>query len=67
MQGEARREFVHRRLAIEHGMECGIAGERQEPTSVLSAQDIADLESGSAAIGVTGARYPETALRQVGL
>lgn len=32
----------------------------------LSADDIAELETGSA-IGVTGARYPETALRQVGL
>ena len=33
----------------------------------LSAEDIADLESGSAAIGVTGARYPEENMRQVGL
>lgn len=33
----------------------------------LSAADIADLESGSTAIGVTGARYPETAMKQVGL
>ncbi len=33
----------------------------------LSADDIAELETGSKAIGVTGARYPETALRQVGL
>jgi aryl-alcohol dehydrogenase-like predicted oxidoreductase len=32
----------------------------------LSAEDIADLETGSAAIGVTGARYPEEALKQVG-
>jgi aryl-alcohol dehydrogenase-like predicted oxidoreductase len=33
----------------------------------LSAEDIAELESGSAAIGVTGARYPDDAMRQVGL
>lgn len=33
----------------------------------LSAEDIADLEGGSAAIGVTGARYPEENMRQVGL
>lgn len=33
----------------------------------LGADDIAELESGSAAIGVTGARYPDTALKQVGL
>ena len=33
----------------------------------LSAADIAELENGSAAIGVTGARYPEENLRQVGL
>jgi aryl-alcohol dehydrogenase-like predicted oxidoreductase len=33
----------------------------------LSPEDIAELESGSAAIGVTGARYPEQSLKQVGL
>lgn len=33
----------------------------------LSADDIAELESGSSAIGVTGARYPDAALKQVGL
>jgi aryl-alcohol dehydrogenase-like predicted oxidoreductase len=33
----------------------------------LSAEDVAELESGSARIGVTGARYPEENLRQVGL
>jgi aryl-alcohol dehydrogenase-like predicted oxidoreductase len=33
----------------------------------LSPADIAELESGSAAIGVTGARYPDAALKQVGL
>jgi aryl-alcohol dehydrogenase-like predicted oxidoreductase len=33
----------------------------------LSALDIVELESGSEAIGVTGARYPEENLRQVGL
>jgi aryl-alcohol dehydrogenase-like predicted oxidoreductase len=33
----------------------------------LSAEDIAELESGSAAIGVAGARYPEENMRQVGL
>ena len=33
----------------------------------LSADDIAELETGSKAIGVSGARYPDTALRQVGL
>ena len=33
----------------------------------LSAGDIAELENGSAAIGVTGARYPDENLKQVGL
>jgi aryl-alcohol dehydrogenase-like predicted oxidoreductase len=33
----------------------------------LSATDVAELESGSAAIGVIGARYPDAALKQVGL
>lgn len=33
----------------------------------LGAEDIADLERGSKEIGVTGARYPEAALKQVGL
>ena len=33
----------------------------------LSVEDIAELESGSAAIGVAGARYPEESMRQVGL
>ena len=33
----------------------------------LSAGDIAELESGSEAIGVTGQRYPDENMRQVGL
>jgi aryl-alcohol dehydrogenase-like predicted oxidoreductase len=33
----------------------------------LSADDIAELENGSAAIGVTGQRYPDENMRQVGL
>jgi aryl-alcohol dehydrogenase-like predicted oxidoreductase len=33
----------------------------------LSAADIAELDNGSAAIGVTGARYPDEAMKQVGL
>jgi len=33
----------------------------------LSADDIAELEIGSARIGVTGARYPEQSLKEVGL
>ena len=33
----------------------------------LSTEDIAELERGSAEIGVTGQRYPAEAMRQVGL